>query len=315
MNDEHPSSACCFLIPELSVLRVEGPDAITFLQGQVTCDVQGLSNGAVTLGALCTPQGRAIAVFRLTRQDQSCTLLLRSDVLDTVRTRLQRYVLRAKVTLSDLRGQWQVYGLLGNLDASIAAAMELSETPAPGTSVPAINDCRLLCVDRADKHLLLTSDGRPQALREALRNRAAELTDPATAWELAEIRDGIPVVAPETSEQFVPQMLNLDQLGGIAFDKGCYTGQEVVARTHYLGNIKRRMRRFRLSAPQAPQPGDRLITDQDRSASGHVVRSARVNDIDFELLAVVQEIQDSDPGYRLYGPGGPRLQRPVDCRP
>lgn len=313
MNDEHVPSLRFFLIPELSVLRVEGPDAIPFLQGQVTCDVQGLAQGAVTLGALCTPQGRAIAVFRLIRDEGSCTLILRTDILDTVRTRLQRYVLRAKVTLCDLGGQWQVYGLLGNLDTSVAASLELSETPAPGCSVTAGNHCRLLCVDRADKHLLLTPGERPEALREVTRNRSADLTDPSCEWELAEIRDGIPVVVPETSEEFVPQMLNLDQLGGIAFDKGCYTGQEVVARTHYLGSIKRRMRRFRLCSPQAPNPGDRLITDHDRSPSGHVVRSARVSGSDFELLAVVQEAQTSEPVYRLNVPDGPRLQRLADC--
>jgi hypothetical protein len=278
----------------------------------VTCDVQGLAQGAVTLGALCTPQGRAIAVFRLIRHDSSCTLILRTDILDAVRTRLQRYVLRAKVTLSDLRGRWQVHALLGNLNPSIAAALELSETPAPGCAVTAVNDCRLVCVDRADKHLLLTPGERPESLREAMRSRAVELTDPGSEWELAEIRDGIPVVAPETSEEFVPQMLNLDQLGGIAFDKGCYTGQEVVARTHYLGSIKRRMRRFFLSSPRAPKPGDRLITDRDRSASGQVVRSARVNGSDFELLAVIQETQASDSGYHLQDPEGPRLERLAD---
>lgn len=309
MNDQHITALRFFLIPGLSLLRVEGPDSISFLQGQVTCDVQGLSEGTATLGALCTPQGRAIAVFRLIRHDNGCTLIIRTDILDTVRTRIQRYILRAAVTLHDLREQWRIYAILGNPDASTAAALGLSEFPGPGRSVTTANGCRLIVVDHPGKHLLLAPGERSEELRAALQNQVIELTDRDSEWELAEIRDGIPVVAPETSEEFVPQMLNLDQLGGIAFNKGCYTGQEVVARTHYLGSVKRRMRRFRLYSPQAPKPGDRLITEGDGSTSGHVVRAAPIGVDDFELLAVIPEGQGGEAGYRLNGPDGPPLKR------
>lgn len=141
-----------------------------------------------------------------------------------------------------------------------------------------------------------------------MRNRAAELSDPGSEWELAEIRDGIPVVVPATSEEFVPQMLNLDQLGGIAFDKGCYTGQEVVARTHYLGSVKRRMHRFRAAALQAPTPGDRLIADDETPTPGQVIRSAIVAGTTYELLAVIPERPSQETRYHLQDAQGPSLE-------
>jgi folate-binding protein YgfZ len=208
----------------LGALRVSGADARSFLQGQLSADIDALTPERPLLASCNSAQGRAQAVLWLVEQDDGVALILPASMIERTVTRLRKYVLRSKVAI-----------------AEATAAIELPPTHA--------------------------------------------YRDPD--WRLAGIRAGLPQVYPETYETFVAQMLNLDVLGGISFEKGCYTGQEIIARTHFRGAIKRRMFRFG-SASTPPAPGTRILAGDHHA--GDVVDAA-ATDEGSELLAVINLTQ------------------------
>lgn len=256
-------------LPFLSVLRCTGPDAEAFLQGQVTQDVPLLRDGRTLLAACCTPQGRALALAWLRRSGDAIYALLPGELADALLVHLRRFVLRSKVALERAEGRLLV------------ATVDARSTPGPRAPADAV-EFRL--TERRRVLLLPPGPG-------GLEVPAASLDD----WRLADIRDGIPELLAATSGAFVPQMLNLDCLGGISFAKGCYTGQEIVARTQFLGRIKRRTLRFALAGGPVPQPGERLL-DGDSGAGEVLVAAATPEGA--EMLAVVS-LEQSDRPLRL----------------
>jgi folate-binding protein YgfZ len=250
-------------LPFLGVLRVGGADAAHFLQGQLTNDVQLLHGGRTQLAGCNTPQGRVIALLRLREVDDAIYALLPADLLERVYTVLRRFVLRAKVDLricADLHVGWvaAVPALPDNASGQVVAfdyapgRRVIAATPDTWRSIPG----------------LALAEARPQAFDE---------------WLAADIRDGQPQVFAAASEAFIPQMLNLDLIGGISFSKGCYTGQEIVARTQNLGRIKRRTFRYRVDGGAPPPPLASLLLDGAKVAE--VLTSAARGD-KVELLAV-----------------------------
>ena len=210
-------------LDSLSVLSVTGADASRFLQGQVSADVAALRPGEQTLAGLHNPQGRAIAVPRiLAREGASYWMVLPTDLADTVRMRLQRYVLRAKLSLTDASAEQRVLGVWEGSQRQL--------------SVQAV------------------SEPDPAGIRRLPQD-----------WWLADIADGMPQIFTATSEQFTAQMLNLDLTGGVSFTKGCYTGQEVVARSHYRGRAKRRLQAFATGQTELLQAGERRQLVDGRS--------------------------------------------------
>src|SRR6185436_11429042 len=208
----------------LGTLLVSGADARTFLQGQLSADIDALTPARALPASCNSAQGRVQAVLWLTEQADGIALLLPASLTERIAARLRKYVLRSKV--------------------------KIDEAPAAADFV------------------------EPAAYRER-------------DWQLAGIRAGLPQVYPETYESFVAQMLNLDLLGGIAFEKGCYTGQEIIARTHFRGAIKRRMFRFGSEGPP-PAPGTRVLAGEQHA--GDVVDAAATSE-GCELLAVVSLAQ------------------------
>lgn len=313
--ERDPEFAALIHLDGVAVLRIEGPDAVAFLQGQVTCDVKSLPEGRIALGAMCNPKGRVIAVFRLIRQDTRCHFILRSDMAEVVRNRLQRYVLRSKVTIDD--GEWSALGLLGARDKTFAEDLGLTTAPDFGQVASTCGGALLLCLDRNDKLLLLAPNEETAAVESRwLGGKRAARGTPA-AWERAEIADGVPTVTPITTEEFIPQMINLDLLGGISFTKGCYTGQEVIARTRYLGTVKRRMHRFQVCCDHVPEAGARLVGESGGHLIGHVVRAVPVDESCCELLAVVGNDALRSHAVRLWSSSGPALKKmalPIDGR-
>jgi folate-binding protein YgfZ len=203
-------------------ILVSGADARTFLQGQLSCDIDTLTRDKPLLASLNSPQGRVQAVLSLQEVDEGIVLSVVSSMAERTVQRLRKYVLRSKVKIE---------------------VVDSPLTQAPGPT--------------------------PQAQL------------------LSQLRAGIPHVFPETHEAFVAQMLNLDVLGGISFEKGCYTGQEIIARAHFRGAVKRRMFRFAANCAPAP-PGTRLISNGEHA--GDVVYAAATED-GCELLAVVSLAQ------------------------
>lgn len=255
----------------LGLLSVTGADATSFLQGQLTADVAALDPGRWTWAGWCNPKGRLVTVVRLGRFADGFVLQLPAAQADAIATRLRRFVLRAKVAIgaSTLPSLW-IRG------ATLAAAVDPSIAALPP-------DARVV-LGTADAPIFVT----PQAVLAhldpariaALRPAFATASEwPDAAVDALEIDAGIPWLAAGTEEAFIPQMLDLelDVVGGVSFSKGCYPGQEIVARTRYLGTVKRRLHRLRLSASAAP--GDAILAaDGDDQAVGTVVRTAPSGD-------------------------------------
>ena len=242
----------------LGVLRIGGADARSFLQGQLSNDLQRLSAQHSLLAGYHNPQGRTLALLRLLAYGDELLALLPTELIDTVRTRLAKFVLRAKVTLRDDSSAWQLGARLG-ADA------------APGSVQPEGGALRLGLAGRRELWLA-AAPGAPAPGGDARE------------WELARLAAGEPQVWRATSEQFVAQMLNLDLLDAIAFDKGCYTGQEVIARAHYRGRVKRRLQRFRSHARLTLTPGAAGKLADGRSF--RVVDAVVLSDGRCEFLAV-----------------------------
>ncbi len=261
----------------LAPLDVSGPDARTFLQGQVSSDLQRLEAGICQLASLNSPQGRVEAVLTLVPRPAGVLLLVPATMLETVSARLRKYVLRSKVMLADLRATQALY-------VATREQLALAGLPCPGQ--PGI------CLEHEGSVVIRWHEpgaGLPERFLvvAAQGGRHGEPAD--AAWRRAEIRAGLPQVWPATHQAFVAQMLNLDLVGGIAFDKGCYTGQEIIARTQYRGAIKRRMFRFAAACP-APLPGTRIVAGE--AHAGDVVEAVDTA-AGCELLAVVSLAQKS----------------------
>ncbi|WP_317705370.1 folate-binding protein [Methylomarinovum caldicuralii] len=270
---------------DLAVVEVGGRDAAVFLQGQVTCDVRRIDENRSGLGAVCTPQGRVLANFRILRRDAAFLLVLAADLAEEIAQHLRRYVLRADVTLTVT--EWACLGVRGELPR------------LPQTLPRAVDESawigRIAWIrmpDAQPRWLLL---GQQADLEAGLRLSEAREAPPAR-WRLYDIRSGLPWVTAATSGRFLPQMLNLDLLGGVSFDKGCYTGQEIVARAHYRGQVKRRLYRFFAAGAEPPPPGTALLAGEE--GVGQVVNSAQAAK-GAELLAVVRCDAVHDSALRL----------------
>jgi folate-binding protein YgfZ len=266
-------------LDSLGVLRARGADVIAFLQGQLSNDMSRVAPERSLLAGYHNPQGRAIALLRFVALAADDLLaIVPRELAVTVMSRLTKFILRAKVKLSDESTQWTLEGVLA-ADAVNGAADALTHLrPAAPGGVLRAGDARIVRIGESAARLLVV---RPAAAPSVL----GSLTEGSLQeWRLGAIAAGEPEVYATTSEQFVAQMLNLDVLGAIAFDKGCYTGQEVIARAHYRGRVKRRMQRFVTRAPRALQPGDSGELTDGRSFK--IVAAAQHADGRCEFLAV-----------------------------
>jgi tRNA-modifying protein YgfZ len=257
-------------LAQLETLWVSGPDATSFLQGQLSADIDALRADSVALASCSSAQGRVQAVVWLVRRTDGFVLIVTRTLAQTLAQRLRKYVLRAKVTIVGARDSLQV------------AVLSRSALP-PGVSLSGarrhaqLGDASYLTLPGHDSIVVLARDAAVDA------DLALEMR-----WRLDDIRAGVPQVYPETHEAFVAQMLNLDLLGGIDFEKGCYTGQEIIARTHYRGAIKRRMFRFTAACPPPP-PATRIVSGAQHA--GDIVDAAATG---CELLAVINLANASD---------------------
>lgn len=289
-------------LPFIGVLSLQGKDAQTFLQGQTTCDVRQITPTCASLGAFCNPQGRVIATFQLLRRESGFLALLAADLVEKVTQRLKLYILRSKVEVAA-----EDLALFGVTVADSKALKGILEYPlqARGAVIQAHQLSWLKMPPPGERWIVLGSPQAAQAMWLKLVETLSAAESPAAYWQLQDIRAGFPTVTAATSEEFLPQMLNLDRLGGISFDKGCYTGQEIIARTHYRGQVKRRLYRVRCLSPHLPAPGAPLIAEGE--TVGEVINVAPA-DGGQEILAVVRCDQAHSSAVRLAGYGDVPLQ-------
>jgi folate-binding protein YgfZ len=288
------------VLGHLGVLQFGGEDAAAFLQGQLSCDVAQVGPRSSSYGAYCTPKGRMLANFLLWRGEAGFCMALSRDLVQVVQARISKFVLRSKVTLSDASEAILLAGAAG-AQAERALGELFPDLPTgvgEARSVPGIG----AAVRLRDERLFLALPAT------ALRKLEGSITiADARVWRWLDIRAGLPLVTAATHDQFIPQMANLELIGGVSFEKGCYTGQEVVARAQHRGSVKRRM--FLANAPAPAQAGDALHSDDlGEQASGMVLNAEASPEGGYDLLAVVQAASRERSTVHLRAPDGPGLR-------
>lgn len=275
------------------VIRVGGADRTSFLQAQLTTNMNNPREGMAQVTCYCSPQGRAFGVYYLLSWEESWLLLTPVELLSTTLAKLGKYILRAKVALTDVSNDLALFGVVGDGQEQLLEAVARASPPTGAWRLPGA----------PKRHLLLC---HPTGLAALPAPFQAPGLSPA-GWQLLEISAGVAQVRSATSEQFLPQMLDLDQVGGLSFDKGCYPGQEIIARTRYRGSVKRTMRLAVSTAPvnhlaSHPPGGDILSAAQQKSV-GKVLASLRLGDHRLLVQAVMGD-QDYPPGD-CFLPGNP----------
>lgn len=279
-----PSGVSLFDLSQQGLLSVGGDDADNFLQGQLTSDIHRLAHDTTHLTSYCTPQGRMLAIMRAFRYRDTVQLLLPQELLEPVQARLLRYVLRAQVTIGSDGAELGRIAIAGEQADALLAQLAL---PQPLTPEAAMCDDALCVMNVSGTQpcfILVAPYTRIMQVWQSAEQHAQPVGE--AAWRRLQIDAGVPTVYTATSEAFVPQMCNLELLGGVDFNKGCYTGQEIVARAQYLGRIKRRMFLFRTAGEIPLQPGDAIV-QEDGAEVGMVVDAAFAQS-DWHLLGVVR---------------------------
>ncbi|TWR98297.1 CAF17-like 4Fe-4S cluster assembly/insertion protein YgfZ [Pseudomonas saxonica] len=273
------SAFFCTLSHE-GVLAVIGTDASKFLQGQLTCNLNYLSETHSSLGARCTQKGRMQSSFRIVLEPEGCLLAMARELVEPQLADLKKYAVFSKSKLTDDSAQWARFGLYKGDAALNSLGIHL---PAETDSVARADGLIAIRVSHERVELWAPAE-QSEDLSQRLKTQLSEAD--LNQWLLGQIRDGIGQVMGETRELFIPQMLNLQAVGGVSFKKGCYTGQEIVARMQYLGKLKRRLYRLSLGATELPLPGTPLFAPGHNSAVGEVVIAAYAEE-GIELLAVL----------------------------
>lgn len=269
-------------LSHLGLLQLQGADALTFLQGQVTNDIKQLDGHNAHYTGYCNPKGRMLALFLAFSQHDHVHLQMPRELIESIAKRLKMYVMRSKVTIQDVTESIIKIGLNGPNAADLLKPL-FSEIPQNAYELVSLENGAILKLAGATpRYEIFTDTANAPALWNALKQGAKPVG--AACWEWLEIQAGIPEIRLKTQEEFVPQMLNLDALNAINYKKGCYTGQEIVARTHYLGKVKRRTQLAHVEGSAMPELGDDVL-DANKQAIGKIVRCAPSITTGYAVLA------------------------------
>ena len=272
----------------MGVIAVHGADAATFLQAQFSNDISEVDESSSQLNAYCSPKGRILGLMRIFRQGETWYLRLPADSLETVIQRLRMYVMRAEVTLEDVSDNFLRIGISGDT-ASDELGSVAGAVPAEVDQVLHHNDMSILRVPGVQQRyeVYINALDSARELWDTLNVRGAPVGE--SAWRLLEIQAGLPNIFAATSELFVPQMTNLQLVNGLSFKKGCYPGQEIVARMQDLGTLKRRMYLGHIDTDENTVPADSLYSsDNSEQAIGRSIDAQPHPDGGQSALAVIQ---------------------------
>jgi folate-binding protein YgfZ len=283
------------------ILAVRGSDAGKFLQGQLTCNIGYLSLEHASLGARCMVKGRMQSSFRILPEGNGYLLAMACELLEAQLADLKKYAVFSKATLADESQAWCRFGLQHGDAALHALGLEV-----PAEAGATQRHAGLIAVRVSAGRIELWAPAeQADSVRSILASSLPEGT--LDAWLLGQIRAGIGQVTGPTRELFIPQMINLQAVGGVSFKKGCYTGQEIVARMQYLGKLKRRQYRLALADAELPAPGSEIFSPTHGSSVGEVVLAAHAGQ-GCELLAVLSADAVEDDNLHLGSLHGPRLE-------
>jgi folate-binding protein YgfZ len=265
-------------LSHLGLIHVSGHDSETFLQGQLTCDMKLLTEKLSSPAAYCTPKGRAIASFQvIKRGNNDYFLTLSIELVEKVIKRLKIFVMRSDVSIRDVTASCSILGLTINDQKIIKLPSDLDVPTEAENSSCNESSAAIRIAENPTRFIILSTDNKEEQ---------NSLTCDSNSWILQDIKSGLPLITQATSEEHIPQMFNLDLLGGISFKKGCYSGQEIIARMHYLGKLKQRTFLVSTQSKTLPEPNAAIFDDEKKV--GSVLLSARDKDNSVKMLVVMQ---------------------------
>lgn len=292
-------------LDQLGLIAFAGEDAQAFLHAQLTSDVSSLAPNQSQYSGYCTAKGRLLASLLLWRTEQGFYVQLPSPLREPIQKQVSKYILRSKVKARDAGGEFVGLGVAGE-SAEAGLRQLFGNVPRADHDVARHDDITIIRLP-VGRFEIVAPHEKAAAVRDALA-ADAQAAGPEY-WDWLDIRAGIPVITPATQEEFVPQMVNLDLIGGVSFTKGCYPGQEIVARTHYRGRLKQRMYLAHIESEAAPQPSDKLYSaDLGEQSSGMIVNAAPAPGGGYDALAVIQMKSAEAGRVRWKGLGGPALE-------
>ncbi len=278
-------------LSHLSILEVNGEDSADFLQNLLTNDIKALEIGNSQFSGWCTPKGRLLVLFKVVRvAQQRFLLLLPRELVDEASKKLTMFIFRSKVTIQNISENVVRIGLAGPQAETLLEGIARPEVPREVDQGAVSETCTIVRLPPGPnpRFLVMTQLEPAKKIWSHFHVKAAAIGQ--GSWELIKIRSGIPSVFAQTRESFVPQMINLQNVNGLSFTKGCYPGQEVVARMEYLGKLKRKMYPVFIHDKSTPTAGSTLYSKSSTSAqgAGKVVSIERNGDGDWEGLAVIE---------------------------
>lgn len=273
---------------DLGLILVSGDDAESFLQNQLSNDISLINENSFQLSSYSTPKGRMLGIFRIVKIENGYLLIMPVSILPAILQRLQMYVVQAQVTLADASAYFMRFSIQSQ-QVSVTDNIVLPREPGKVFQSDSLISLHLGFVEYQARYLILDLDlGEAKSVWDTFAERLR--ISSFDSWRLSEIKAGIPVIYPATSEQFVAQMANLNRLNGVNFKKGCYPGQEIVARMQYLGTLKRRMFLAEIESDECPQAGEDLVVSGSDKAdgSGKVVDAVFSSDSKCYCLFIAQ---------------------------
>ncbi|MDH5423843.1 MAG: folate-binding protein [Gammaproteobacteria bacterium] len=295
-------------LSHLCLVKASGVDAGSFLQGQLTNDIDKVMQDASQLSGYCNQKGRLLAIFRIFKKQDDLFLLIPEELYEETFKRLKMYVMRSKVDFTNCSADFACIGFSGpNADSELQNQIKV--IPTETDQVTHIDDLSIIKLSgNQPRYQICGPADQLSALWQNLDVNATAVGK--DVWNLLEIRAGIPAVYQQTVEAFVPQMLNLELINGVSFKKGCYTGQEIVARMHYLGKVKRRMYRVHIQTSEMVLAGAPLFSPNSTSGQGTgniVIAAPAASEKGYEALAVIQVSESESKDLRLNDGEGPAI--------
>ncbi len=271
------------------LIKVSGPDAKTFLQGQLTCDLNDIDESLSRLGAHCNPKGRILAAFRLFKIANDYFLFMPKSIIAATLAQLQKYAIFAKAELSDCSDQWIRIGVSGPIAATVIKNI-LDEVPQNIDQVLQRHEVIAVRINGPMPRYVLFGPSNKMLEVWSTLSETCKCVG-ADAWQLLNIIVGSPTIYPATIGHFTPHQVNYQLLNGVSFKKGCYTGQEIVARMEHLGKLKSHMVRGIITGKTIPRPGDEIVTmkNNEEIDVGDIVIAKPDGQGSFQLLAVMKD--------------------------
>ncbi|WP_035854184.1 CAF17-like 4Fe-4S cluster assembly/insertion protein YgfZ [Deefgea rivuli] len=292
---------CCPLL-QYGLIRFQGEESQVFLQGQLSSDVRALTLNSAQYSSYSTPKGRMQASFLVSRQGDDYLLQIAAELQAAIQKRLAMFVMRSKTKASDANAELVQVGVAG--PTANALIITLFGTAPAAFEVQHHANASVIGLEGARFQIIASPAVMPSLWAQLLENGA--IPAGTAAWQLTEIRAGAPWITAATQEDFVPQMANMELIGGVSFTKGCYPGQEIVARTQYLGKLKRRTYRMHVDSLDVQAGQDVYSPEMNGQASGKIMLAAPAPQGGSEVLVVAQ-IASVEHGLHLQDSNGPQL--------